>query len=492
MNPTVKNLTEKYDPKPPFVKKGAHAYLYTMNVVGLLWRVWAKYAHSSFKVYIHSIKNNYAAVYYPTDELHKLIDDFLAKLTTEPEFLERNLKDWQAACSELEEQIKTFQDVLDSHADFGRLKQSYESLFSSYLYEYGLSCAAQEACGLMPEVWIVPEIQVYCAQYGLDYNATLATLTSPVDISFVTQEELELMKIALYPVQKQQEAVETHVGRWYWIKNNYADIKVLPVGYFLDRLREFGQDKVVIETKIGEIQKAPQKAKQTKSELLAKHPVSEKLAFYIRINEVFALMQDIRKSYVLRLNHYHKIFLEQAASAKGWDPVDLRFYTYHELMGALAEGSPLSSDELDRRRRCLVSFTSQDSEEILSGSAAEEMIEQLEGETEQSQAITGMTANHGKARGTVKVVLTTHHLTKFNPGDVLVSSMTRPEMVSVMRQAAAFVTDEGGITSHAAIVSRELGIPCIIGTKIASKVLHDGDEVEVDADKGIVKILSRA
>jgi len=61
-----------------------------------------------------------------------------------------------------------------------------------------------------------------------------------------------------------------------------------------------------------------------------------------------------------------------------------------------------------------------------------------------------------------------------------------------IKKASAIVTNVGGITCHAAIVSRELKIPCIIGTKIATKVLKDGDLVEVDAQKGIVKILKRA
>ena len=73
---------------------------------------------------------------------------------------------------------------------------------------------------------------------------------------------------------------------------------------------------------------------------------------------------------------------------------------------------------------------------------------------------------------------------------VLVTSMTRPEMVVAMEKAAAIVTDEGGITSHAAIVSRELKIPCIIGTKIATRILKNGDLVEVDAFKGIVRKIS--
>ena len=70
--------------------------------------------------------------------------------------------------------------------------------------------------------------------------------------------------------------------------------------------------------------------------------------------------------------------------------------------------------------------------------------------------------------------------------------MTRPEFVPLMKKALAVVTDEGGITCHAAIVSRELRIPCITGTKNATRILKDGDLIEVDADNGVVKIIKRA
>ncbi|MFA6099944.1 MAG: PEP-utilizing enzyme [Patescibacteria group bacterium] len=74
-------------------------------------------------------------------------------------------------------------------------------------------------------------------------------------------------------------------------------------------------------------------------------------------------------------------------------------------------------------------------------------------------------------------------------GDVLVASMTRPEMLPAMKKASAIVTDEGGVTCHAAIVSRELNIPCVIGTKIATTMIKDGDRVEVNATQGIVRII---
>ena len=69
--------------------------------------------------------------------------------------------------------------------------------------------------------------------------------------------------------------------------------------------------------------------------------------------------------------------------------------------------------------------------------------------------------------------------------------MTRPEFVPAMRKAAAIVTDEGGVTCHAAIISRELGKPCIIGTKVATKALKDGQYVDVNANHGIVKVVDK-
>jgi len=80
-------------------------------------------------------------------------------------------------------------------------------------------------------------------------------------------------------------------------------------------------------------------------------------------------------------------------------------------------------------------------------------------------------------------------VSKVKRGDILVTSMTTPELAPAMEKAAAFITDEGGILCYAAIVACEINKPCIIGTKIATKVLKDGDLVEVDAIKGIVRKL---
>ena len=106
--------------------------------------------------------------------------------------------------------------------------------------------------------------------------------------------------------------------------------------------------------------------------------------------------------------------------------------------------------------------------------------------------IKGNIAHRGLVRGVVKIVKRKDQIKFVKEGDVIVAPMTTPDYVSAMKLASAFVTDEGGIMCHAAIIARELKKPCIIGTKIATKVLKDGDLVEVDADLGVVKILKKA
>jgi len=94
------------------------------------------------------------------------------------------------------------------------------------------------------------------------------------------------------------------------------------------------------------------------------------------------------------------------------------------------------------------------------------------------------------AKGNAVIIRGVKDLDKVKKGNILVTVTTHPDYVSAMRKAAAIVTDEGGITSHAAIVSREFGIPCIVGTKVATKILKDGDLVEIDANKGSVRIIN--
>jgi pyruvate,water dikinase len=103
--------------------------------------------------------------------------------------------------------------------------------------------------------------------------------------------------------------------------------------------------------------------------------------------------------------------------------------------------------------------------------------------------LTGLAACVGVAEGVVRIADSHGKCPVFEEGDILVAKVTEPSMVMMMNKAAAFVTDLGGITSHAALIAREIGVPCVVGTKNATTVLKEGMRVRVDGAVGTVHVL---
>jgi pyruvate,water dikinase len=163
---------------------------------------------------------------------------------------------------------------------------------------------------------------------------------------------------------------------------------------------------------------------------------------------------------------------------------DLHFFRIDEIIEFLLKSKrkPVSKELQERKEKDWTYFMIQGEEKILYKSTKVKVKKEIE-------EIKGKVGYSGKVRGKIKIVFNKNQFFKIQKGDILVTSMTSPDFIPVLKKVSAIITDEGGITCHAAIVSREMKKPCIIGTKIATKVLKDGDLVEVDANKGIVRIL---
>lgn len=169
---------------------------------------------------------------------------------------------------------------------------------------------------------------------------------------------------------------------------------------------------------------------------------------------------------------------------------DIRFILPEEVW----EGRVDKQDtkvEIEKRKQRYVLHK----EHFYAGSNVDDFLEKLGVELQDSHIdkrvseIKGQIAQKGVVKGMVRLIEKYEDINKVGEGDVLVTTMTMPRYLPAMKKAIAFVTDEGGVTCHAAIVAREMKKPCIIGTKIATQVLKDGDEVEVDANSGVVRIL---
>lgn len=183
-------------------------------------------------------------------------------------------------------------------------------------------------------------------------------------------------------------------------------------------------------------------------------------------------------------------FLDEIALRKGLAYQDIIYLRYPEIINLLEGKSMPSINEIRERQKEYAMIEINREVEIFSGKKLDEYNKsQRIKDYTLIKEVKGTVANKGKAKGLAKIVPHPTLLHKMQKGDILVCPMTNPDYIPGVMKAAAIVTDEGGILCHAAIVSREFGIPCVIGTKIATKVFQDGDLVEVDGGKGVIKKL---
>ena len=159
----------------------------------------------------------------------------------------------------------------------------------------------------------------------------------------------------------------------------------------------------------------------------------------------------------------------------------------------IASGRMPSDFELQKRKEGFIYFEDAIYSDLsIKGLERLHDLEIQDSKMTQKEHLRGFSAMHGKVEGKVRIIFKIDQISRVKKGDILIAPMTTPDYAPAMKKAAAFVTDEVGITCHASIVARELKKPCIIGTKLATTLFKDGDLVNVNADEGVVRLLKRA
>ncbi len=287
----------------------------------------------------------------------------------------------------------------------------------------------------------------------------------PSDLSFLRKAEIYAHELC-DKLNDESVILSEFKKKYAWVQNSYL-----------------GRHEVTIDS-IRKLARAAE-GKENGSSL---GPAAE--SDFVKIVSHLFSWQDERKAHILESIHVNQPVLDELARRLGIQPEIARFMLPEE---ADRITDPAFQSELIERSKLFVDYAPQSLKRTLCvGDEAKEFIEAFSTSSfHEGPTLQGATAFSGKVQGIVRVCLTMPSIESFKEGEILVASMTRPEYVSAMKKAAAFVTDEGGITCHAAIIAREMKKPCIIGTKIATKVLKDGDLVDVDAEKGIVTIIKR-
>lgn len=419
---------------------------------------------------------------------------------------ERGFFEWN--CREIEKHCNEMVSVAEKAANADLGAKTNKELFQIY-EAYGKAMRLATASGLTFSFidavndLITKELkQKLCKVPKEKLPEVFSTLTTPNEESFLKKERKSLLKLGEKTQKEKPELLklkpselvekldgqlknefEKHYGAYFWLPYNYegpawdeedmaANLLSLAEKGFTGQLQQMEKE----ELELKEEQKEEEKKLDAETrELIRK---AKKIVYF----------KGLRKELFFKSYCLMEPLLKETAKRFDYSLKQVRFLTPEETRALLLENHKIPEETLNARYKHCVHYAHNGKYVIFTGKEAEYASSRIIEETAGSEGeLKGECAYPGKAKGTVKIVNEVRDLKKMKKGNIIVSLQTNVNLVPAMELASAIVTDIGGITCHAAIVSRELKIPCVIGTRVATKTLKDGDLVEVDADRGLVR-----
>ncbi|MFH0713067.1 MAG: PEP-utilizing enzyme [Candidatus Micrarchaeota archaeon] len=280
--------------------------------------------------------------------------------------------------------------------------------------------------------------------------------------------------------------INTLSEKYGWLSRGYEGKVTWTPEYFANLLASELKNKGDALEELRGLEKMRRDLLENQKKYEAKLAMNAEYKQFFYAAREFTIIKSDRKFETLKLYWKLDPLIQEIAKRFQITEKQCRYILPDEMSSVLKSGK-VDVNLLNERRKLSCLIVTEKEIKTLTGEEAKKIYDIVNITKLDKNEVTGHCACPGKAKGIARIVNTTQDMAKMQQGDILVAHSTNPELVPAMKLASAIVAEEGGITSHAAIVSRELGVPCVIGTKIATKVFQDGDLIEVDANKGIAR-----
>lgn len=288
-----------------------------------------------------------------------------------------------------------------------------------------------------------------------------------------------------------QDKVRAHHKMWCWIPYGYVG-PAYSLEHYINLIAQYISSGAEIGTLLEEENYRDVKVVKQQNDCINEFDIPPQLQHLFVVACDIIWLKDYRKACL-----YHGLFVMDIVTGEIAKRLHLSrqqasHFLDEEVGPALLHGY---ADEhvLNERNRYCVVHAKPGQIEYLVGQEARNFMKTIDVETttiDVTRGLVGSCACPGEASGAVKIVNTVEDMAKMKEGDIMVAHTTFPALVPAMKKAAAIVTEDGGITCHAAIVARELHIPCVVGVRDILNVIHDGDQVQVQATQGIIRLIS--
>ncbi len=442
--------------------------------------------HMNTKTSIWFVKDNkYLEWSCPKEDFTKKAVATLESQKKDPTFIDNEMKKCEEKSAALTRFYGEYAKKDISHLGLKELSNAMKKM-EELNYDYWLDAYLCDTFDPEGDELLKKEIQQQGIKLGED---AVSVFMRSNWLNFMQEEKLAFLKIAKKVQEKKtslaeaENLLEKHAKTYFYIDNSWELTKVLTQKDFMQRLKEtLKRDGKEID---GEICSLETDWEKKQEELVKKHTIPKSLVKVLYLFRNLFILRDKRKKHSLLNNHFYDLFFTRIGGILN--------IPFSELNAILAEdmSEKTTANELRKKIRQRKEFFLEEytrkKTTWYTGKEADGIVEEIQKTFAHHDEIKGTTACPGKVQGIVRIIRGEAHFSKFNEHEILVAPMTRPEYVPLMKKAAAIVTDEGGVTCHAALVSRELKVPCIVGTQVATRKLHDGELVEVDATNGTVR-----
>jgi phosphoenolpyruvate synthase/pyruvate phosphate dikinase len=453
---------------------------------------------------------NYLYWCYDSNDVLAEAKDFVTKVMASPSYLVEIFNQWREIEKEFYHLLMRLDKIDFTNLSLLEMKELYHQFKELYTEEYSSPMICDQT-SFYAEIKIVEKLKEITKGDRDKLREYLSTLSLPVSEFFLSKEQYDLYTIILNFIDKNKKEVfllsldelkrtidpldlkeiQEHAQKYHWIQNNYLNIEKLSVDFFINRIKEHMLDESKVKNYVDNYFSILEKNKEEKAALVEELDLDLELKTILKISDLHGYWQDLRKKANITANYYVKLFMEVASKKTNVSFNEISMLTVDEFELLLKKGK-LDLDFVKERKGEHAVVYLADERVHYQGGQAKKLFEIMQNKENVDNIVDfrGTPVSTGKVVATARIILDPNNDT-LKEGEILITGMTRPEFVPLMKKAVAVVTNEGGMTRHAAIISRELGLPCIVGTKIATKAIKDGDIIEVNANHGVVKILER-
>ncbi len=457
---------------------------------------------------------DYLEYFYLEDDLQQVGEQFLSTYQSNTEYLKELIAQNQASLAQVDIAIMRAQTTDLEKCSLEELLDIYHQISDAYTVSVSVNHVIEGITYVLePRLKSYLEKHLKLDRHDTEFRKIFTALLQPAKPSFANNEHVDLLAITkmivsdpsqvllfgnknLHEVEQQLrpdilQQIQRHREKYIFNQINYYHGEALSIENYLDEIQKLITDDVDIDQKIQDESLLYYKNIQHRKEMIAEYDFDQTTRDLIHLSIEVLHWQDDRKKVILECVYYMNMLLALVADSAEIDLELLKRYMPNEITAELLQKFP-AHEAVERTKKVAVYSYRENNgvvQEVLMQEQFDALLEEYHKTLGKQNDLHGTCASTGKVSGVVRVCKTKQEIAEFQPGEILVAAMTRPEYVPAMRKSSAIITDEGGLTCHAAIVSRELSIPCIIATKHATKVLQSGDLVEVNASHGIIKIV---